>query len=222
MKHILKASLCALAIASAPFTLSAEAAARPMTEVDLATLKRLGAPSVSPDGKWVAYQLTSTDPESYERSTQIYLTRSDGSSQPVLVADHDGADEHSPEFSSAGDALYYLSDCSGSEQLWMVPLNAAGPVGNSVQASDLEADIAGYKLSPDGRAVAVYGDIAKNCATFGCEDDGNTADDGMGTGREYDELFVRHWSSWETPGNYSRVFAFGLDDGKLAGTGAAS
>lgn len=222
MKHLLKASLCALAIASAPFTLSAEAAARPMTETDLATIKRVGAPAVSPNGNWLAYQVTSTDPESYERTTQIYLQRVDGNNaEPVLVADHDGADEHSPAFSPGGTALYYLSDRSGSEQLWMILLNDDGIEGEPVQASALDADIAGYTLSPDGRAVAIFGDIAKNCPTFGCEDDGNTADDGFGTGREYDELFVRHWSSWETPGNYSRVFTFGLDDGKLVGNGAA-
>ncbi len=222
MKHILKASLCAFAIASAPFALSLEAAARPMTETDLATLNRLGGVVVSPDGQWAAYQLTTTDDVSLERTTQVYLVRTGGGAMPpLLIADHPGAAEHSPAFAHDGKALYYLSDRSGSEQLWMVPLSATGAAGDPVQASDVAAAIAGYKLSPDGRAVAIFGDIAKTCPTFGCKDDGDTANDGIGTGREYTQNFTRHWSSWETPGNYSRIFAFGLDGGKLTGTGAA-
>ncbi len=223
MKHFIKASLCALAIASAPFTLSAEVAARPMTEVDLATMKRLGAPTVSADGKWAAYQVTSTDADSFERSTRLYLLRLDSeNAQPIAVADHDGADEHSPSFAPDGSALYYLSDRSGSEQLWHVPLSGDGSAGTPVQASDLKADIAGYHIAPNGTRVAVWGDIAKNCPTFGCDDDGNRADDGLGTGREYGELFVRHWSSWETPGNYSRIFMFDMADGKITGSGKAA
>jgi hypothetical protein len=41
---------------------------------------------------------------------------------------------------------------------------------------------------------------------------------GPGTGRLYKDGagFVRHWDAWETPGNYSRVFAFALGaDGRI-------
>ena len=49
------------------------AAARPMTAEDLATLKRMGSVAVSPDEKWAAFDVTETDPESYTRSTALYL-----------------------------------------------------------------------------------------------------------------------------------------------------
>ncbi len=196
------------------------ASARPMTVEDLATLKRMGSVAVSPDEKWAVYDITETEPESYERSSALYLLDLDTTNAvPTRIADQAGKSEHSPAYAPDG-SLYYLSDASGSEQLWHADI-ASGKVGQPVQASELKADIAGFKLSPSGDKIAVWGDIAKDCPTFGCDDEGNRAEPGPGTGRVYDELFVRHWSSWETPGNYSRIFAFDLKDGKVAGEGTA-
>ena len=41
-----------------------------------------------------------------------------------------------------------------------------------------------------------------------------------GSGRTYDQMFIRHWDTWATPGVRSRLFGFALDGGKLAGKGA--
>ncbi|MEH6756445.1 MAG: S9 family peptidase [Parasphingorhabdus sp.] len=219
MKNLSKATFIALLTASTIFS-APIASARPMTAEDLATLKRLGVPAVSQDEKWTAFGVTETDPQSYERSTALYLldlTKPDAA--PVRIADEPNASEHSPAFSADGKTIYYLSDASKTEQLWQVAITAEGQEGEPVQASDLKADIAGFKLSPEGSKIAVWGDVAKDCPTFGCDKDGNRALSGPGTGREYEELFIRHWSSWETPGNYSRIFAFDLDNGKLSGNG---
>ena len=225
MKNISKSSLATLLLGSTLFA-TQTAAARPMTAEDLATLKRLGAPDVSPDEKWAAFQVTETEPETYKRSTAIYLLDLyTPNATPIRVADKADASEHSPAFSKDSKALYYLSDASGSEQLWRIEVSPRGQEGEPVQASNLKADIAGFKLSPKGDGIAVWGDIAKSCPTFGCDEknggDGNRAEPGPGTGREYDELFIRHWSSWETPGNYSRIFAFAMPEGKISGNGVA-
>jgi dipeptidyl aminopeptidase/acylaminoacyl peptidase len=201
--------------------LPALASARPMAAEDLATLKRMGSVAVSPDEKWAVYDVTETDPESYERSSALYLLALDtADAAPLRIADQEGKSEHSPAYAPDG-SLYFLSDASGSDQLWHMPAISSNKLGKPVQASDLKSDIAGFTISQDGGKVALWGDIARDCPTFGCEKDGNKAEPGPGTGREYDELFIRHWSSWETPGNYSRIFAFALKDGKVAGEGAA-
>lgn len=218
MSKFYKPFTCALLLTAA--TCHGLASAAPMTAEDLATLKRMGSVAVSPDEKWAVFDVTETDPESYERSSALYLLDLDTPDAiPSRIVDQNGKSEHSPAYAPDG-RLYYLSDASGSEQLWSATIKGE-TVGQPVRASDLHADIAGYKLSPDGDKIALWGDIARECPTFGCEDDGNRAEPGPGTGREYDELFVRHWSSWETPGNYSRIFAFDLKDGKIAGKGNA-
>src|SRR3546814_16373749 len=64
--------LIPIAIALAA-VLATPALARPMTEVDLATMNRVAAPAASPDGRWVAYQMTETAPETYTRSPGLWL-----------------------------------------------------------------------------------------------------------------------------------------------------
>lgn len=225
MKKSITTSFTALLLSSTLFSAHA-ASARPMTAEDLATLKRMASVAVSPDEKWATFGITETEAETYDRSSGIYLldlTKSKAS--PKRIADTADKSEHSPTFSHDGQRIYYLSDASGSEQLWHVSITG-GQGGEPVQASDLKTDISGYKLSPQGDKIAVWGDIARDCPTFGCGDqdggDGNLAAPGPGTGREYDALFVRHWSNWETPGNYSRLFTFELNDGKIVGEGNAA
>src|SRR3546814_15022393 len=56
--------------------LSTPALARPMTEVDLATLKRVAAPTASPAGRWVVFQMTETEADTYKLSTGPWLVDS--------------------------------------------------------------------------------------------------------------------------------------------------
>src|SRR3546814_2213756 len=69
-----------------------------------------------------------------------------------------------------------------------------------------KADVAGFKLSPDGTRLLVWGDVPRECTSFGCDakDKGELV--GPGSGRIYKDGvgFVRHWGQWEKPGSYSR------------------
>lgn len=200
--------------------LSIPAFARPMNAIDLATMKRLASPAASPDGKVVAYQLQETDLPANKRRTDIYVAWLGVTSDTgIKIASAAGTNEHDPAFSPDGKFLYFLSNKSGSDQLYRISIGSGpttvDPTGE--QLSDFKTDVAGFKLSPDGKKVAIWGDIARDCPTFGCDKDGDTSKPGPGTGREYDALLVRHWDSWETPGNYSRMFSFNIgSDGKLS------
>ncbi len=231
-QHFLLRAIATL-IALAPIALSSAALARPMTAQDLATLNRVGAPATSPAGRWpaghwVVYQLTETNPESYARSTALWIVNTmTPDRSPQRIADAPDANETSPAFSADGHRIYFVSNKSGRDQLWFVDLPAgADPmdsmVAPPVQASDTRAEVAGFTLSPDGRSVLMWGDIARDCAQFGCEENSDRSAQGPGSGRVYDQQFVRHWDSWETPGVYSRAFTFALgSDGRIAGAPVA-
>ena len=209
MRNLILPSAIALAAA-----LSTPAAARPMTEVDLATLKRVAAPTASPDGRWVVFQMTETAAETYKRSAGLWLVdRNAKDAKPVAIADAAGKNETSPAFHPDG-SLYFLSDASGTNQIWRVDPKSTG--APAAQVSDTKADVEGYKISPDGKRLLAWGDIAKECADFGCDAKNKGALVGPGTGRLYKDGagFVRHWDHWETPGTYSRPFVFNLEGGK--------
>ncbi|MFM5894346.1 MAG: prolyl oligopeptidase family serine peptidase [Novosphingobium sp.] len=214
-------ALGALAFALLATPAFADAQPRAMSPQDLVTLKRVGSPAVSPDGNWVVYQQTDTDPSTYKRTTGLWRVPIKGGT-PERIADIADASENSPAFSPDGKRLYFISGKSGSDQLWLLDLSAPGAA--PAQASSFKTDVAGFSIAPNGQRVLVWGDVARDCPTLGCDNSGDTSLPGPGTGRHYQDGagFVRHWDAWETPGNYSRTFAFGLDaSGKITGEGAA-
>jgi dipeptidyl aminopeptidase/acylaminoacyl peptidase len=210
MKNTVIAAL--LASALSPLLLTAPATARPMTESDLATFNRLGAPAASSDGEWVAYQLTTTDLAANKRSTGLYLLDiASRNAQAIAIADSPGHNESAPVFARDGQHLYFLSNRSGTAQVWRVAL----PTGEPMQVTSSATDISGFSLSPDGARLAVWADVKQGCSLEGCADSKAKL---AGSGREYDRLFVRHWDSWREPGTYSRIYAYALgSDGKAAG-----
>ena len=198
--------------------LSSAVFARPMTETDLATMKRLSGATASPDGTVIAYQLRETDLDANKGKTDLYMLKLGAKPQPMMFASKPDKNEHDPAFAPDGKSIFYISNESGSDQIWRYDIATA----TTAQASNFKADVSGFKISPDGQKFAVWGDIARDCMEFGCEKDGDTSKPGPGTGREYDQLMIRHWDQWETPGNYSRVFTVVLGaDGKLGTLGAA-
>jgi dipeptidyl aminopeptidase/acylaminoacyl peptidase len=198
------------ALALAPVAL----AARPMTATDLATLRRLAAPTVSPDGRWAAYQLSETDLAANRRSNDLFLIDlGSRGARPVRIASAPDSNEHDPRFSADGRWLYFLSNASGSEQLW----RAALPGGAAEQVTRLAADIAGYSLAPSGDRLAVWADRNLACASFDCPE--VKAPERVGSGRTYDRLFVQHWDTWVEPGLRSRIFTFPLVEGRPTGAG---
>jgi dipeptidyl aminopeptidase/acylaminoacyl peptidase len=211
MRNLLFTSALALTAALSP-----PALARPMTEVDLATLKRVAAPTASPDGRWVVFQMTETEADTYKRSTGLWLVdRHARDAKPTPIADTPGKNETAPAFDKDG-ILYFLSNASGKSEVWRLDPEAGGA---AMQVTDTRADVAGFKISPDATKLLAWGDIPKECTDFGCEAKDKGALVGPGSGRFYKDGvgFVRHWDEWETPGTYSRPFIFNLEGGKATG-----
>jgi dipeptidyl aminopeptidase/acylaminoacyl peptidase len=201
--------------------------AAPMTAQDLVTMPRVGAPAASADGRFAAYSVTQTDPDTYERSTTYFiLDLMNAGAKPVPL--DLGGKASDVTFAAAG-FIYFLSARSvgdeeaGTTQLWRVAVANGQPTGSPSQVSNFRAEIAGYSVSPDGTKVMVFGEVPRTCQTFGCAGAPPAHLPGPGTGRLYegDVGFIRHWDQWETPGTYSRAFSFDLVDGKISGEGSA-
>ncbi|GGE04091.1 prolyl oligopeptidase [Tsuneonella deserti] len=216
------AALCAIASPAAAKPKAARADARaPFSAQDLVTLPRLGGAAVSGDGTMAVYPVTETDPASFKRSTALFVrSLADAKAMPRRI--DLGGTASSPAFGDDG-WLYFLSDRGegGSDQVWRARISADGSAADVSQVTALKAAVAGFALSPDATRIAVWGDVGRECAGFGCDPDGSTHLPGPGTGRLYDAStgFVRHWDQWETPGVYGRTFAFPLVGGKATGDG---
>src|SRR3546814_12003674 len=100
-------------------------------------------------------------------STVLWIIdRTAKSGKPAHIADGAGKNESAPAFGPDG-LLYFVSDAAGSDQVWRV---AVGPdAGTATQVTDEKADVAGFKLSPDGPRLLVWGDVPRECTRFGCD-----------------------------------------------------
>ncbi|QUL39470.1 S9 family peptidase [Erythrobacter sp. JK5] len=196
--------------------------APPMTAQDLITMPRLGAPTVTPFGRYAVYSVTETDPETYERAAKHYvLDLSRPGARPVAfdLGIKAGSLAFGPD-----NFLYFLSsehtdeDAEKRSRVWRAALEGNGNVTGPMVVADIAgADIAGFKLAPGGDKIALWSQIDRDCPRFGCEPEATP----VGSGRLYegDAGFVRHWDRWIEPGRFNRVFVFGLQDGVVIGDG---
>jgi dipeptidyl aminopeptidase/acylaminoacyl peptidase len=219
----------AAVLAAAP--LSAEntpnPVAPPMSAEDLVTLPRLGAPAVNAAGTRAVYTVTVTDPETLKRRPTHYLIDLT-KPEAAPVALDPGIRASDLAFGPDG-AIYFLSsehpDGEGTAargRVWRVTLGTDGAAGRpQLVAGFPDTGVAGFKLSPDGSRIAVWGEVPRDCPTFGCADAKAKYLPGPGTGRLYDgtDGFVRHWDRWATPGLHNRIFVFPMTNGVISGEG---
>ena len=110
----------------------------------------------------------------------------------------------------------WRTDASGSDQLWRV----APPGGTPERVTDFATDIGGYLLAPSGDRIAIWADRDMACADINCASVPPPAA-GRGSGRVFDQTFVRHWDTWSDARQRSRIFTFALADGRPQGGGIA-
>lgn len=170
----------------------ARAENHPFQVRDLVTMKRISDPQVSPDGEKLAFVLRSFDLESNQAGNDLWLIDSDGTGMRQLTT-HPASDWN-PRWSPDGQWIWFLSNRSGSSQVWKLPI--AG--GEAAQATDLPVDAAHLNLSPDASLLAFSLDVFPECPDLECTrkklQEREKADS---SGRLYDRLFVRHWDTWK-------------------------
>jgi dipeptidyl aminopeptidase/acylaminoacyl peptidase len=200
-----------LLLAAAALAIPAAVSARPMTATDMHMMHRLGAPEVSPDGRTALFTISDTDLAKNKRNNRLYTLdlRTRGAT-PQLLAGAEGG--HDAVWAPDG-AMWFLKSVKDRDQLFrMVPGGAA------TQVSEFGADIGGFKIAPSGDRVVVWAD-RPDCPDLACAETSFPAKP-EGSGRVYEQLFVRHWDTWAEPGTKSRLYTFPVVGGRLTGEGA--
>jgi dipeptidyl aminopeptidase/acylaminoacyl peptidase len=201
-----------LAAAAAAALASSPALARPMTATDLHMMHRMGSPAVSANGRYAVFTLSDTDLAANKRKNTLYLldlTRKSAAPQPIVGAEKG----HDPMFAADG-SLWFLMPIADHDQLFRMTIGGA-----PAQVSNFTGDIGGFKVAPNGSRVVVWADRDLRCADLACA--GLPPKPETGSGRTYDQLFIRHWDTWAERGVRSRLFGFAIEGGKLAGNGAS-
>jgi len=189
-------------VATIDTAITLDHAPHPFNVRDLVMMQRVSDPQLSPDGRYAAFGVRSTDYAANKGINAIeVLDLSRDGAQPVKLVNMAAS---SPRWSPDGRSLYFLASVKGVTQLWRrsvgdlpgggrhVPMSIA-----PVQVTHGPLDVQAYKLSPDGKSVLLSYAVFTDCGTLACtkdRQDKRAAD--KATGTLYKKLFVRHWDTW--------------------------
>jgi len=123
---------------------------RLFTAVDSLRINNIGAVSLSPDGQWVAHQVSVAQMEEdkeWRRTTHIWIVPAAGGEAVQITRGERSA--NSPRWSPDGKHLAFLTDREkqGERQVWM--LRIAG--GEAWQVTTHKGGMSDFRFSPDGK-----------------------------------------------------------------------
>jgi len=115
----------------------------------LINLKRAGSPTISPDGRLVAYTVREPDWDANSYKTEIWLV--DVATAKARQLTNSKKSSGAPDWSPDGKTLAFTSDRSDKQQIWII-----GPEAGEAEALTSEDDgVAGnFAWSPDGKQIA--------------------------------------------------------------------
>jgi dipeptidyl aminopeptidase/acylaminoacyl peptidase len=153
MRPTARRVLLALALSLLPLAPRAadaqtQPAKRALALEDYYRLKDVGAPRISPDGRWVAYTVSTPIEQTNEDAVETWLVRADGSGEPVHV-EHAGADVMDPRWQTDGRLRFTSGDARYS-------IDPARPAEATVANTPI------VNASPDGRLVALVRDVQRD------------------------------------------------------------
>jgi dipeptidyl aminopeptidase/acylaminoacyl peptidase len=165
---------------------------RPLTVPDFLGFDRPGEPAISPDGRWVAYNVTATDLAASRRRTDLWLVSASGGEPRRISTDSLGG--RSARWSPDGRAIAYVTTRGGTPQVWIV--EPASGARRQLTALSTGAD--GPIWSPSGRLIAFVSQVYPSCGDDACNQRrAHDEDQRPSRARLYDHLLYRHWNAWD-------------------------
>jgi dipeptidyl aminopeptidase/acylaminoacyl peptidase len=178
--------------ATAPVALKAqEQRKRAITFQDLISMHRLSDPQISPDGKWIAYAVSTPDLDANRSVRNIWIVPTAGGQARQLT--RSGTDSR-PRWSPNGKKLAFLSARvkNNPQVFWM---NLLG--GEATQVTSLSTGADNELWSPDGKTIAFVSSVYPDCKDDACNARRDAEKEKSKVkARIYDKLLYRHWTSW--------------------------
>ncbi len=130
--------------------LAGQVARQPMDVADLLRFARLGDAALSPDGRWVMYQVARVEFPDWQWRTDLWLVSADGRVTRRLTRSR-GHDEAEPRWRPGGTLIGFVSDRQGGEQQLFLLRPDGGEARQVTTATD---GVTSWAWSSDGARLA--------------------------------------------------------------------
>jgi dipeptidyl aminopeptidase/acylaminoacyl peptidase len=210
-------------------------AKRPMTFEDMMQMKRLGETAVSPDGKWLAYSVTTVNLAQNTKTPELWVQAIAGGGAdepaPIKLAVGQPGDS-GPQFAPDGHSVLFLSGRENGQQIWLADFDpATGATSNAKKLTAIATEADNAKWSPDGHSVVFTSGVYPDCPPITTTDfdTGNKCNADRDKARAdskvkamiFTHLMYRHWDHYTggggmrdlNPGDTHDVPPFSLEGG---------
>jgi len=118
---------------------------RPLTIDDMFAIKSVGGPELSPDGKYVAYTVGTTNMRDERNESQVWMVPvAGGDAVPMTMS---GASAGNAKWSPDGKYLSFVASRGENARSQVWAMNRSG--GEAQQITDTKQGVSGYEWSPD-------------------------------------------------------------------------
>ena len=194
----------------------------PMTFDDMMAMKRLGDTAVSPDGKWLAYSVTTINLEANTRTGELFLQPIAGGDAQPFTASRPG--DSGLQFSPDGHSVLFLSGRQDGQQIWLADFDSAtGATTNARKLTGIATGADAAQWAPDSKSIVFLSSVYPDCPAISS---GNDAGDRCNADKDaraastkvkaqiFTHLLYRHWNHY-TGDKRSHLFLVAVDDGRL-------
>ncbi len=199
-----------------------------MTFEDMMQMKRLGDTAVSPDGKWLAYSVTTVNLDQNTKTMELWMqaiagTESENSAPFKLAVGEPG--DSGVQFAPDGHFILFLSGREDGQQIWVADFDAAtGATSHARKVTAIATGADNAKWSPDGHSVVFTSGVYPDCPPITTADfkSGNQCnaelDEALAASpvkaQIFTHLLYRHWDHY-TGYKRSHLFLVSVDGGGM-------
>ena len=188
-------------------------AKKPFTFEDMMSLKRIGGPVISPDGKWVLFAAVDVDLKENKRISHLWVVPTAGGPARQIPGTPSG--ESGGRWSPDGKSYLYLSAAEGGSQVWIGSFDPASglPNGAPKKITSISTEADGAIWSPDGKNIVFVSEVFPGCMDDACNKFSDQARaDSKVKATIFEHLLFRHWNHYSA-GKRSHLFVVPADGG---------
>ncbi|TAG82792.1 MAG: S9 family peptidase [Burkholderiales bacterium] len=172
--------------------------------------ERIGTPSISPDGKWVAVDQTQYSMETNESATQLWLYSTDGKVRKQLTSA--GKKNASPQWSPDGKWIAFCAKREGDDAAQLYVIAPDG--GEARRVTQLSTGVSSPRWFPDGKRVLAISNVwpdLKSDAAQAQRAKANKESKVQAKVIETDNY--RYWDHWICDGKRPHLFEIDIANG---------
>ncbi|MGH9634901.1 MAG: S9 family peptidase, partial [Candidatus Angelobacter sp.] len=188
-------------------------AKKPFTFEDMMSLKRIGGPAISPDGKWVLFAAVDVDLKENKRTSHLWVVATAGGPARQLPATPAG--ESGGHWAPDGKSYLYLNAAEGGTQVWVRGFDSASgtPSVAATKITSISTEADGAIWSPDGKNIVFISEVFPGCMDDACnkfseEERAKSKVKAM----VFEHLLFRHWNHYSA-GKRSHLFVVSAEGG---------